>query len=233
MSRRTKSTSTSLVPLDAPTPLPGSVPLRNDGHERFAFKRATLMPKADAYRQAGFAAKDDHAASGNASKLERRADVAARIAYLRRQDEQILANKRDRIEGFLWSIHESNVAKLWETVEVDCLDKQGKPILSEDGEPLKKKVQRPRLLSELSEDVQRTIETCGIDENGRIIPKPYSKMTANAELRKLLGIGVVTGRDESDLSRMSDGDLIATLAEQARELGISIDLSYNFGEGDQ
>ena len=59
-------------------------------------------------------------------------------------------------------------------------------------------------------------------------------MTANQELRKLLGIGVVTGRDESDeLPRLSDADLIARLAQQARELGIHIDLSYFFGEGSE
>jgi hypothetical protein len=52
-------------------------------------------------------------------------------------------------------------------------------------------------------------------------------------LRRLLGIGVVTGRDDSDLLRMSDGDLIATLAAQARELGINIDVSYNFGEDEE
>jgi ribosomal protein RSM22 (predicted rRNA methylase) len=90
------SGETSLVPLDAPVPFPGFAPLRNDRHEKFAFKRALLMPKAEAYRAAGWTAKNDHAAAGNASRLERRADVAARIAYLRRHgDEQILHAKRE------------------------------------------------------------------------------------------------------------------------------------------
>jgi hypothetical protein len=228
LNRRT--TSTSLVPQDA-RPLPGSVPLRNDAHERFAFKRAALMPKAEAYRQAGFTAHTDHAASGNASKLERRNDVADRIAYLRRQDEAILRAKRGRIEEFLWGVHDASVVNLWETVEVECLDKQGNPI-TKDGKLQKRTIQRPRLLSELPEEVASTIETCGPDEHGRVIPKPYSKMTANQELRKLLGIGVVTGRDESDeLLRLSDADLIARLAQQARELGIHIDLGYFFNGG--
>jgi hypothetical protein len=86
---------------------------------------------------------------GNASKLNRRSYVAMRIAYLRRQgDEEIPHAKRERIEQFLWDIHTANVAHLWETVEVDRLGKQGKPVLGEDGEPLKKKVQRPKMLSE-------------------------------------------------------------------------------------
>jgi hypothetical protein len=81
--------------------------------------------------------------------------------------------------------------------------------------------------------VQRAIETVTVNEAGLAVPKPYSKLTANQESRKLPGIGVVAGRDESDLLRMSDGDLMATLAAQARELGINIDLSYNFGEDEE
>ena len=42
--------------------------------------------------------------------------------------------------------------------QVDCLDKQGNPI-TKDGKVQKKKIQRPRLLSELPEEVARTIET--------------------------------------------------------------------------
>ena len=107
--------NTSLVPLEAPAPFPGFAPLRNDRHEKFAFKRALLMPKAEAYRAAGWTAKDDHAAAGNASRLERRPEVAARIAYLRRHgDEQILHAKRERLEEFLWTVHESNITALWE-----------------------------------------------------------------------------------------------------------------------
>ena len=121
--------NTSLVPLDAPAPFPGFAPLRNDRHEKFAFKRALLMPKAEAYRAAGWTAKDDHTAAGNASRLERRADVAARIAYLRRHgDEQILHAKRERLEEFLWTVHELNIASLWETAEVEKRDKKGNVI---------------------------------------------------------------------------------------------------------
>jgi hypothetical protein len=218
--------NTSLVPLDAPAPFPGFAPLRNDRHEKFAFKRALLTPKAEAYRAAGWTAKDDHAAAGNASRLERRPDVAARIAYLRRRgDEQILHAKRERLEEFLWTVHESNIASLWETAEVEKRD-----ITGEDGKPVMVKRQVPKLLSDLPEDVARTVETCGVDENGRVIPKPYSKMQANQELRKLLGIGVVTGAGgDGEVVRLTDAELIAQLSNQARELGIEIDLSYRLG----
>jgi hypothetical protein len=225
------SEKNALVPLEAPASFPGFAPLRNDRHEKFAFKRALLMPKADAYRAAGWSAKDDHTAAGNASRLERRPDVAARIAYLRRHgDEQVLHAKRDRIEEFLWTVHESNIAALWETVEVEKRDKKGNVILGEDGKPVMVKRQLPKLLSDLPEDVARIVETCGVDENGRVVPKPYSKMQANQELRKLLGIGAVTGTGgDGEVARLSDAELIAQLANQARELGIEIDLSYRLG----
>jgi hypothetical protein len=47
------------------------------------------------------------------------------------------------------------------------------------------KIPRPRLLSELPEDLQRLIETVTADAADRLIPKMYSEMTANQELRKL------------------------------------------------
>jgi hypothetical protein len=50
------------------------------------------------------------------------------------------------------------------------------------------KIPRPRLLSELPEDLQRLIEST-TDAAGRLIPKMYSKMTADQELRKLYGVG--------------------------------------------
>jgi hypothetical protein len=225
------SEETSLVPLDAPELFPGSAPLRNDRHEKFAFHRALLMPRAHAYRAAGWTAKDDHAANGNACRLERRPDVGARIAYLRRQGpEEILRAKRERLEEFLWAVHESNIGALWETVEVEKRDKKGNVITGAEGKPVMVERQVPRLLSNLPEDVARTVETCAVDENGRVIPKPYSKMQANQELRKLLGIGVVNGAgDGGEVARLSDAELIAQLAQQAKDLGIEIDLSYRLG----
>src|SRR5262245_40449957 len=126
----------SLVPIGAPG-LPGSVPLRNDRHEKFAFRRALLMPKAAAYRSAGWTAKDDHAAAGNANRLERRPDVAERIAYLRRTGaEQNLRAKRERLEEFLWNVHESKISDLWATIEVEKTDKKGHVVLDANGKPV-------------------------------------------------------------------------------------------------
>ena len=88
-------------------------------------------------------------------------------------------------------MHEANVADLWETVEVPVLDKDGNPVLDKDGNAVMEKIQRPRLLSELPEDLQRVVEGVNIDGHGRMVPKVYSKFQANVELRKLLGIGAV------------------------------------------
>lgn len=217
--------------LPALVEIPGSRELRNKRHEMFARLRAQLRPKADAYRRA-FEVPDDyapHAARGNASKVERRPEVFARIAYLSRQDEELIAAKRQRLEEMLWLIHEANVAEMWHTVEVLTYDRKGNAILNEDGTPATKRVQRPRAVEELSEDTQRAIEAITINEAGFVVPKPYSKLQANIELRKLLNIGPPTRDADGEMLRLSDADLVAQLAAQARELGIEIDLSYRFG----
>jgi transposase len=58
-----------------------------------------------------------------------------------------------------------------------------------------------------------------------VVPQ-YSKLQANQELRKMLNIGGQRERPETDLSRLSDAELIQQLADQAKELGI--DLNYSF-----
>ena len=189
-----------------------------------------MRPKADAYRQAGYKSGSDHDAAGNASRLLRRQDVQDRIAYWTRQEEEILQAKRRRLEELLWTIHESNVADMWTMVEVPAYDRQGKAILDGEGNPTTKMVQRPKNIHDMPEDVQRSIEVVTINESGFVVPKPYSKLQANQELRKLLGIGTPT-RDDGELSRLSDAELVAQLAAQARELGVEIDLSYRFSSG--
>ncbi len=217
--------SKSLVPQDQQSPVAiGANPLRKRQHERFCWLLAQMRPKADAYRQSGFRSVSHHSANANAARLLARRDIQERIGYLTRQEEEVLQLKRARIEELLWMIHESNVADLWETYEDYKRDKSGNPIIV-DGEPVRIKKQRPKLLSDLPDDVQRIVESCGIDEHGRVIPKAYSKLQANAELRKLLNIGTAV-REEGDLQRMSDDQLIGELNRQAKELGINIDLHY-------
>jgi hypothetical protein len=210
---------------------PGAKPLANVMHERYARLRSLLRPKADAYRQAfeidPDGDYDHHAARGNASKVERRDDVQARIAFLTRQPEEVLAAKRQRLEEALWAWHESNIADIWETVEVEKHDKKGGIVLDAQGKPVMVRRQQLRMLSDLPEEVQRCVESLTVDEKGRLTAKMYSRLQANMELRKLLGIGSIA-REDGEL-RLSDAELVAELARQARELGIEIDLSYRFG----
>jgi hypothetical protein len=48
-------------------------------------------------------------------------------------------------------------------------------------------------------------------------------------LRRMLNIGAKE-REQTDVSQLSDAELIQTLAQQAKELGIEIDLSYTFAQ---
>jgi hypothetical protein len=87
----------------------------------------------------------------------------------------------------------------------------------------------PRPLTELDPETAKLIEDVTVDSRGRLIPKLYSKLLANKELRQMLNIGAKE-RETSDVSRLSDAELIQRLADQAKELGIEIDLSYSFAQ---
>ena len=72
------------------------------------------------------------------------------------------------------------------------------------------------------------IEDITIDSKGRAIPKLYSKLQANKELRAMLNIRAKEA--PRDITQLSDAELIETLARQAKELGVEIDLSYSFAQ---
>ena len=113
-----------------------------------------------------------------------RRDVRDRIAFLVRQEEGVLAEKRKRIEQTLWAIHEADIGDLWETYETTKVDQDGKAETDEAGNMLKVKKERPRLLSDLPPDIARLVEDVTIDSKGRLIPKLYSKLQASKELRR-------------------------------------------------
>src|SRR5262245_66588230 len=87
----------------------------------------------------------------------------------------------------------------------------------------------PRPLTELDPETAKLIEDVTIDNRGRLIPKLYSKLQANKELRAMLNISAKE-RETSDVSRLTDAELIQQLADQAKELGIEIDLNYRFAQ---
>jgi hypothetical protein len=72
-----------------------------------------------------------------------------------------------------------------------------------------------------------------LDAKGNVIPRLYSKLQARRELRQMLNIGGQKEREQTDVSKLSDAELISQLAEQAKELGIHIDLNYSFHKRDE
>jgi hypothetical protein len=219
-------------------PSPGSKPLKNAKYERYCRLRALAQPRIAAYREVGWQTKDDKDVYSNACALERRSQIRDRIAYLVRQAEERLIEKRMRIEEQLWAIANGNIADFYETYETVQRDHTGQPMSElkrneitgemESALSLEKRV-RPKLLCDLSPEQAKLIEELKPDGRGRLIPKLHSAPQANKELRNMLNISAK--ETPSDVTQLSDAELIKTLAEQARELNVSIDLTrYTFAQ---
>src|SRR6516162_2935877 len=97
---------------------PGSRALKNPKYERYCRLRALAQPRIQAYREVGWQSTKDDVAYINACRLERRSEIRDRIAYLTRQAEELIAEKRQRIEEQLWAICGGNIQDLF-TTEVD------------------------------------------------------------------------------------------------------------------
>jgi hypothetical protein len=190
---------------------PGSRALKNAKYERYSRLRASLQPRVQAYREAGWAASDDDHAYSNACRLERRPGIRERIEFLSQQAEELIAEKRRRIEGQLWAIHEADIGEYFESYEIDG-----------------KTIEQPKRLKDLPPEIRKNIEKIAIDSRGCAVPQLYSKLAASQELRKMLNMGRTD--DRSDISRLSDAELIQQLADMAKKLGIEIDLNYSFAQ---
>ncbi len=205
---------------------PGSRPLKNARYERYCRLRALPQPRAQAYREAGWHSKKDNDAYANACRLERRRGVRERIEYLSHQGEELIIEKRRKLEEQLWGMHEASIKDFFEQYAEPVTDKSGNPVTDEKGAPLSRVRERPRLLTELPPDLAALVEDVTVDKRGRAIPKLYNKLQASKELRAMLDIGRPS--DKADLSSLSDAELVAQLADQAKQLGIEIDLNYRF-----
>ncbi len=177
--------------------------------------------------------KTPHASYVNACRLERKPEIRERIEYLTRQAEELVAEKRQRIEEQLWAVVEADIGDFFETYEAGKTDAEGKLESNETGKMFTVRKQRPQLLSDLSPDLRKAIEHVQVVARGNVVPQLYSKLQANAELRKMLNIGGQKDRPETDVSRLSDAELIQQLTDQAKQLGIEIDLSYRFLKRDE
>jgi hypothetical protein len=208
---------------------PGSRPMKWAKHEKYCRLRAALLPRAQAFREAGWNDSSDEGAYNHACRLEHRPGVKARIEYLSKQQEDLIAEKRQRIEGQLWAIHEADIGDYFETYEA-AKTKDGQLATDQDGKMLTVRKQRAKLINDLPPESRKLIEDVTVDRHGNFIPKLYSKPQANQELRKMLRIGRTDDRPETDVSRLSDAELIQQLADQAKELGVEIDLNYSFAQ---
>src|SRR6516162_6050660 len=205
---------------------PGSRALKNAKYEKYCRLRALAQPRIRAYREVGWKTSDDDDAYSNACRLERRPKIQDRIAYLIRQEEDLIVEKRRRIEEQLWAIAEANIQDYFEPHEVIQRDHTGQPMHDEKGALSTETRVRPKLLTDLPPDLAALVEEVQVDNRGRLIPRLYSKERANKELRAMLNLGAKS--DASDVSKLSDQELISTLAQQAKELGIDIKLDYTF-----
>jgi hypothetical protein len=207
---------------------PGSRPLKNAKYERYCRLRASAQPRIAAYREVGWQTKDDKDAYSNACALERRSQIRDRIGYLTRQAEDRIADKRARVEEHLWNVHEARLSDYFEAYETIKRDHTGQPEKNADGSLSTELRVRPKLLTDLPAELSKLIEDVTVDNRGRLIPRLYSKEKASKELRAMHNFGAKT--PERDVTQLSDQELISTLAAQARELGITIDLNYSFAQ---
>src|SRR5262252_10945389 len=172
---------------------PGSRALKNAKYERYCRLRASAQPRIPAYREVGWETSDVDDAYSNACRLERRSEIRDRIAYLTRQAEELIAEKRQRIEERLWAIHEANIQDFFTTEnDLDPTEASSNPA-EKTNNPDQQKVAVsprarvvPRPLTDLAPETAKLIEDVTIDSKGRAVPKLYSKTWANAELRKML-----------------------------------------------
>ena len=135
----------------------GSNPLPYASHERYARARALMHKPIEAARIAGFSET-----SGASSKVERRRDVQARIAWLTRQPEETIAEKRMELEAYLWRALRYDPMIFW------------------DGSRL-------RDWAEIDPDDRTLIEGLMFTEKGKPNLRVTSRLAAHIELRKMLG----------------------------------------------
>jgi hypothetical protein len=214
---------------------PGSRALKNAKYERYCRLRASAQPRIPAYREVGWHSKRDDDAYANACRLERRSEIRDRISYLTRQAEELIAEKRQRIEERLWAIHEANIQDFFTTEDqINPTETTNNPAeIANNSDQQKVAVSPrarvvPRPLTELDPETAKLIEDVTVDSRGRLVPKLYSKLQANKELRAMLNLGAKS--DAPDVTKLSDAELIQQLADQAKELGIEIDLNYSFAQ---
>jgi hypothetical protein len=93
-------------------------PLRDERLERFARLRVIGVPKEAAAEQAGFRTRDGRPLrQGNIARIDRRADVRARIAYLAHDDVEVTKEVRQFVRERLMKVANFDILKQFGIVE--------------------------------------------------------------------------------------------------------------------
>ena len=201
---------------------PGSLPLRNRKQELYAQERALFNSASTSARNAGYKGHVDVVAS----ELERKPKVQGRIAYLTRDDENALREKRKRLEEFLWDAIEIDRSDYYETVEIVVTDRNGILVLDRDGLPKRKNVTQPKPLEMLKPHQRRLIESITYTDGGKPNLKLVSKEFAHRELRRMFGGDAEHAiAREGEFSSYSDTELLNELSRMANDLGIKMTLT--------
>jgi hypothetical protein len=151
----------------------------------------------------------------NARKLANKRHVLARVAYLRRHDAEVLAERRDIVAERQWLWHDIDIADYYEDAEEPRFDKNGHMLIDSDGKPVMRRYQRLKPFSALTREQRLAIESLTYTAKGEPNLKLHSKMQANIELRKIYGLDKPTKVAATD----GDGnDLPVTDAERIRAL---------------
>jgi hypothetical protein len=191
-------------------------PLKHPKYEIFARQRALNQSPLVAGQIAGL-----NYDRRNLFRIEKKPAIAARIAWLSRQDEEALREKRNRLEELLWVGLYADRADFYETVETPITDRNGRAVLKRNGEPYIKRVTQLKPLEKLTAQQRCLIESITYTESGKPNLKLVSKEYCHRELRKMLGGDAQPGQLGNDFSSYSDAELFAELDRLANELGIN------------
>lgn len=207
---------------------PGSVPLRNTKHERFAVARAAMFGLLESAREAGY----PDMTAGNAAKIDRMPLVRDRIRYLSGDTVEVVRQLRTKVSGKLHLIRDASMGDFIRMERDPGAVALIKGMEIPENEKLSRIAALPVLpyldltrIAQLAPDEQRevlsVVKSVSYTENG---PKfeLYSPLDALSQLRALNGLDepnkVAMKHDVTmhEMARLSDDEL-ARIAAGGRQ----------------
>jgi phage terminase small subunit len=149
----------------------GALPLENPRWEAFAQQVASGASQTAAYRTAGFATQSQVTAAKQGSKLVKRPEVAARLAFLRSQLAAASHVDRDRIASELSAV---GFGRITDVVEWE----QGRLVIKDSA----------ALTDAQRAAISRVVLTRNKDGSERLAIDHHDKLTALRDLARLLDL---------------------------------------------